>query len=138
MTLVEVTIALGLVSFGLISVLGLLPTGLITLRDARDSSARSRYLQTIQAEYLSLSFGDVPSNNLFYFDRDGQPVEAASSSKLYKVSVESLAPVYPDQPVGVEDSLRRLRVTSWQLNSSGTTNGLAPNIRALQIADGGF
>jgi len=138
MTLVEVTICLGLVSFGLISVLGLLPTGLITLRDARDASARSSYLQTISAEYLSLSFADVPSSNTFFFDRDGQPVDSSSSSQLYKVAVESLTPVYPNQPTGVENRLRRLRVTSWQLNSAGVTNGRAPHIQALQIADGGF
>ena len=137
MTLVEVTICLGLVSFGLISVLGLLPTGLMTLRDARDASARSRYLQTISAEYLSLSFADVPSSNTFFFDRDGQLVESSSPSRLYKVAVETLAPKYPAQPAGITNSLLRLRASSWHLDSSGATSG-APRIQALQIADSGL
>ena len=134
MTLVEVAICLGLVSFALISMLGLLPTGMATLREARSSTAEGNYLQSLNAEYLSLGFLNIPQSKIFYFDQDGQRVDSSDPWKRYLVTVEAVPPEYPGMPSGIENSLRRFMVTSRQ---DGNTSAPA-RIRFLNIADGGF
>lgn len=47
MTLIEVTIALGLVSFCIISLMGLFPTILKTVRDSREKTLAQRMYQTV-------------------------------------------------------------------------------------------
>lgn len=137
MTLVEVAICLGLMSFALVSMLGLLPAGLSTLRDARDATAQGNYLQTLSAAYLSLGFTNMPASETYFFDQDGQQVEETAPTRHYRVSVEVQSPEYPGKPAGIEKSLRQLKVTSGQLDSSGTPVG-PTRIHSLNIADGGF
>jgi uncharacterized protein (TIGR02598 family) len=137
MTLAEVAICLGLISFALVSMLGLLPTGMVTLREARDATAEGNYLQSLNAAYLSLGFSDMPASETYYFDQDGQAVTESSPLKRYRVTVEVMAPNYPGKPAGIENSLRSLRLTARQLDGSGNPVG-TERIRSLKIADGGF
>jgi uncharacterized protein (TIGR02598 family) len=92
-TLVEVMLALAIVSIGLIAILGLLPTGLRSARDAADNTISATIVQdvfnTIRTnQFISVNLSDfgtvqagqpTPPYNLqnnyapitFYFDQEG-------------------------------------------------------------------
>ena len=137
MTLTEVAICLGLISFAMVSMMGLLSTGLFTLRDARDTTAEGNSLRSLNAAYLSLGFTNMPASNTYYFDQDGQASESLSPSKRYQVTVEVQPPKYPGKPAGIENSLSSLRITSRQIDGSGTPIA-SPRIRSLKVANAGF
>jgi len=52
-SLVEVTIALGILAFGLIAMLGVLPTGLRLVKESADEAAAANIALALQAEILS-------------------------------------------------------------------------------------
>jgi uncharacterized protein (TIGR02598 family) len=74
-SLVEVTLSLGLVSFALVTMLGLLPTGLSTLRASMNQTVEAQILQSIASRAVISSFTNVTANTL-YFDDEGLPVDS--------------------------------------------------------------
>ena len=76
-TLVEVTIALGIISFGLIAILGLLPRGLTLVKESADESAAINILGGITAKLQSKTTPITSSTNVF--DAEGNILVATSS-----------------------------------------------------------
>ncbi len=74
-SLVEVTLALGIASFGLVAAVGLIPVGLTTMRDAMDDTAQSMISHRISSEAALTPFAELDAKydgaNL-YFDDEGQ------------------------------------------------------------------
>ncbi len=131
-SLVEVTIALGLVVFALVSALAILPIGLSTLREAREAVARANILQQVGAEFGAMPFADIPLAQTNYFDLEGR---RADSAGFYEVRIRTLTPHYPGMPAGIGDRLKRIGVEI--LHSQEGTN--RPPLRAsLDIADSGL
>lgn len=58
-SLVEVALALGIVAFALVGVIGLLPAGLNTFQKAMDTSVGSQILQRVVAEARQASYADL-------------------------------------------------------------------------------
>lgn len=83
-SLIEVTIAIGIVSFAFVGVLGMIPTGLNTFRRAMDTSIGSQIAQRVisdarQTDYSVLTSGTIPVR---YFDDQGTEVVPNNTAAL--------------------------------------------------------
>ena len=127
-SLVEVTIALGLVSFGVLSVIGLLPSGLSTLRQAMDQTVEAQIVQGIASRSVVANFTNL--TGVSYFNEEGQSVSQVADAR-YTATVTTNACVYPGSTnaVNPRSKLVTLRLS---LVSAQTTN-----FYTLQVADTG-
>jgi len=105
-TLVEVVLAIGLVAFVFIAIIGALPMGLGIFRQAMDTSISAQITQHIvsdaqQSDFNSLFLGLTPQNGFYampqrYFDDQGSEVQAGAPTALYTVWVRASQPGDPD------------------------------------------
>lgn len=75
-SLVEVTLALGIVAFALLSITGLMSTGLKNFASATDRSTMSRITATLAHDVLNGDF-DAALSNVRYFSVEGVEVPSA-------------------------------------------------------------
>lgn len=91
-SLVEVVMALGIVSFAFMGILGMIPIGLSTTRQAIDFTVQSQISQKINAAALQTSFADLDNvAGEMEFDEEGNLLTSSggtSSTKIYKVQVD--------------------------------------------------
>lgn len=120
-SLVEVTLSIGLVAFGLVTVLALLPVGLQALGESSQQTVEAQILRAVSAQCLVAEYGEFPT--LLHFDYAGQATPAAS---YYEVTVASSAPVYPGSSEGhaIADSLSRVRVSIAAKPEAGVVRSL--------------
>jgi len=90
-SLVEVVLALGLVSFAVLAIMGLLPTGLSTLRQAMSQTVEAQIVRTIGAEAVVAPFTNLAS--VTYFDDEGLPT--AGDNAFYTVDVTTTNSIFP-------------------------------------------
>jgi uncharacterized protein (TIGR02598 family) len=115
-TLVEVTLAMGLVSFALLPLMALLPQGLSTVRYSATETALGAMLGKVRSELNQSSF-DTLNQTLpsaaspWYFDEAGTRVDAADTQKHYfVVSAAVDIPNIPAAPVDFQKSAKRVRL----------------------------
>jgi uncharacterized protein (TIGR02598 family) len=91
-SLVEVTLAIGIVGFAFVSILGMLPIGLNTFHKAMDASVTAQIAQrvigSVQQTDFSLVANAIPSAR--YFDGEGEEVDLTKSPDadwIYKAFV---------------------------------------------------
>lgn len=100
-TLVEVTLALGVVSFGLLSLLGLLPMGLLLMRDAVSQTTCSHIVQKVRSDLSLLSPVDaeeyvrVPKS----FDFQGKPAGSGGGPVAFVAMFQPEMLQYPGSDV---------------------------------------
>lgn len=85
-SLVEVVLAMGIVAVAFIPLLGLMPLGLSTSRQAIDTTIEAQIIQqmTSQAQQTDFSLLTTLNNNsLLYFDANGNTTTSASAA-IYK------------------------------------------------------
>ena len=72
-SLIEVTLAIGVVAIGLVAVLAIIPQGLNIVGDAADTATEARISQYIVGEINVTDWGEVESFNerRMYFDAEG-------------------------------------------------------------------
>jgi uncharacterized protein (TIGR02598 family) len=100
-SLVEVIFALGLVTFSVITLLGLIPMGLTTFRMAMATSVSSQIVQQVVTDAQQTDFSQlVPANSgvlqlgLRHFDDQGnQMTDSSASGIVYDVNVIASTPV---------------------------------------------
>lgn len=85
-SLVEVVMALGIAAFCLVALLGLMPVGLKTVRDARGDALRAEVLKAMgniaqQTDYSLL--GNLAGKK-YYFDINGLLVNSTSADAIYE------------------------------------------------------
>jgi uncharacterized protein (TIGR02598 family) len=90
---VEVTIAIGIVSFAFLTMLGLIPTGLKTFRSAIDTSVGGQIFQRVINEAQQTDFdtlvGSVPA--VRYFDDQGNELDSSLAGRaIYQVNTRIL------------------------------------------------
>ena len=97
-SLVEVVLSIGVVSFALLTIVGLLPTGLSTMQKAQTLQATGNIANQIRGQMLLLSFSSTNNNAIqllpqthYYYTADGIPVEGTSSEVYYTVSFKTSA-----------------------------------------------
>jgi len=134
-SLVEITLSLGLVSFALVATLGLLPTGLSTLRSSMNQTVEAQILQSISSQAVISSFANL-TDATAYFDDEGLPV-ASQNLAYYTASLTSGAASFPGSAntVALTDSLKNVRVALVGRPSPSAAG--RTNIYTLQIANSG-
>jgi len=101
-TLVEITLALGVVTFGLLTTMALLPTGLDSLRNSISDTASARITEDISAT-LEGSDWDQTGNlasfdgQILYYDNQGNamPTETVETALTAQLSVPANGPTLP-------------------------------------------
>ena len=97
-SLVEVSIALAVVSIALLSVMGLMPVGLSTMREAMDQTAEAQILRRISGEAALVPYDRLDAfaaASPYYFAQDGTLQGHQSPDTRYAVSLARLAANYP-------------------------------------------
>jgi uncharacterized protein (TIGR02598 family) len=135
-SLVEVVVALGIVSFAVIAILGLIPSGLNTLKDSTGETVRAQIVRSIAASALTANFSSL--NASVSFDNAGQPLLPTDTATYprYTVNATTDAPSFPGSTSGnFTGSLTALKIEIILKPASlakGTTNNYT-----LQIANSG-
>ncbi|HEY8967363.1 MAG TPA: Verru_Chthon cassette protein B [Candidatus Methylacidiphilales bacterium] len=84
-SLVEVALALGIVSFAMVSLLALIPVGLGSFQKAMSLTVEAQIVQAITADLGVQKYSTLSSAQYFY-DVQGTPVTAATG-RVYTASV---------------------------------------------------
>lgn len=136
-TLVEVTMSIGLVSFALLTMIGLMPAGLRALRDSTQQSINSQILQQISSGLVVKSFASRTDFSGFggtnlYFDEEAQPLTSSSGAR-YKAAITVQNPCLPGVATDDPDlaaSLKRLGISITREDIPNATT----NSYSLQIS----
>ena len=115
-TLVETALAMGIVAFALIPIIGLIPVGLDSLREAISSTVESQIVQSISGEILLTKYDKVVTTYsqpvVTYYTEEGTLLPS-DSGKLYTVTVDLKdvsAPAAPAVSNPVMSSCLRIQI----------------------------
>ncbi len=94
-SLVEVTLALGIVAFSLVTLLGVMPMGLATFHKALETSGSWRIVQQVVTDVEQTDFSQLTTSStgvtqlgLRYFDDQGNELSSATApGAVYQVNV---------------------------------------------------
>jgi len=135
-TLVEVVLALGVASFGLIAMMGLLTVGLKTFHDTMSQTTETEIAQQMAnqlqlANYSSISSQGTSTN--YGFTQEGLLTNAASAIYFAKVSAPSVFTVPGGSATStIATNTLTFVISIWSANSPQTTNAIS-----IQIANNG-
>lgn len=133
-SLVEVVLAIGVIGFGVLIVLGLMPVGLNTMRQAMDNSTEMQIVKQISGEALLMPFSQLATNfsdKTFYYDEQGIKENQYSDKTRYWAVTSLTSPAYPGSTnlpsnTAITNSLKTLRLDLITTPSAGakiqTTN----------------
>jgi uncharacterized protein (TIGR02598 family) len=122
-TLVEVTVAIGIVAFAMIGMLGLLPVGLTTFQEASTTSIRAQIVQAITSDIARSDSSNI-STGTHYFDNEGNSLETNGPKTVY-TAVVNAADLVELANLGVsKESGRRvtIKVTNIRTQKAGGPN----------------
>lgn len=134
-SLVEVTLALGITSVVVISIMGLLSSGLSNLHDSMNETRKSQIMRAVAGRATVTPYASLATNNL-YFNQDGLPV-ATSQDAAYTVNIFRKAPVFPgcENAVNMAGSMTSLTVQIiWR---SAYLSASRTNSYSLEVANDG-
>jgi uncharacterized protein (TIGR02598 family) len=97
-SLIEVALAMGIVSFGLLVAVGMLPIGLKSLSESMDDSVKTQINQQISGKLLIIPYQDVDSfvaQGPFFFTEEGILQTSKDSTTFYQVDLLRVDPDYP-------------------------------------------
>ena len=138
-TLVEVSLACGIISFALVSILGLIPVGLNTLRETMDQTVEGQIVQKSSAQILLMPFSQLQMNYAtaqnFFYDSEGEAVSGANDA-AYTVTISppanAIYPGFSNAPTPESGSLCLM-----QINVKKLQGIRAPNRYNVYIANSG-
>jgi uncharacterized protein (TIGR02598 family) len=111
-SLIEVTIALGVFAFAMIPIIGLVSSGMKSLRGSMDDGVRGEIVRKVVAEAGRVPYTNLSTafnNRLFYFDDEGVQ-QASSNAQTIFVASNSIA--HPPSLVTTDTNIAQLlRVT---------------------------
>lgn len=114
-SLVEIVIALGIVAFALVALLGLLPTGLKNFTGTMNTAVGSQIAQRIFNDLQIADWGNIGSTNR-YFDEQGNEL---TSNQRTQVSCIYWVNVSTNAPAVVVSTTNLLSVTVFVANNPG-------------------
>ena len=106
-SLIEVVLALGIVSFALVAILGLLSVGLDSSRDSIDDTAVTLLGQDIynrvrtdvaKLYYQTSASSSTSFSQSYYYDRDGRYVSDPANTAIFYHAYASVAPLNSPPP----------------------------------------
>jgi len=135
-SLVEVTIAIGVVSFSLLAIMGLVPVGLTTLRSAMDQTVESQIVQSIGSQALLTPFGQLTNHyadKVAYYSEEGVITPDRSSAR-YEVETSLADAVYPGSTnvSQLSSAIQSLRVRIVRIQGVAATNDFS-----IQVSNSG-
>lgn len=88
-TLIETVLAIGIVSFALVGIMGLLPCGLQVFRKAMDTTLESQMVQHLSGKISQTPYEDLSllQGQNFWFDDSGNFVAENSADGIYQATV---------------------------------------------------
>lgn len=113
-SLVEVTLAMGIIAVSLLSLIGLLPAGLGVLRESMEATIHAQIVQRIASGLSSADFDKLEDGEMS-FDQEGQRVLTQGAAALYRVKIQGADPSLPGltEDADVENMhnyLKRIRI----------------------------
>jgi len=90
-TLIETTLAIGIVSFAFVAIMGLMPIGLMAFRRAMDASTSSRIVQQVVADFQQ-GTNTLSPQPILYFDDQGDRQTVANGQVTYYVNTAVQSP----------------------------------------------
>jgi len=93
-SLIEVMLALGVFSFGVLSIVGLMATGLDSTADSRTNLAIANITRQLRASLQATPYSSVASGTSYSFTYGGYPVTSATGA-YYTATLSPVSPVYP-------------------------------------------
>lgn len=125
-SLVEVTLALAVMTFVSFSLLGLMPEGLRNHRKSMDLTVQAQITQDLAAMVQRTSFADVKTlANTYFYDAEGLPLEEVDKARaVYEAQVTAEAVDSLITPVwhgtaNVQDQLRAVNIEIRRAVSGG-------------------
>jgi uncharacterized protein (TIGR02598 family) len=115
-SLIEVTLAVGLVSVAILAMGALMPVGLNTIKDAADNSIRAQIFGEVTSTLQATPYGKLADyvgehsdlSRALYFDRTGR--DATASSASFAVLLSAPAQSYPGAPSDISKSAQTVGV----------------------------
>jgi len=134
-SLIEVTLALGIVAVAMIPLIGLLPVGLSASHDATEKVAFSHIVKRISADLRKLPFGQIDGylSEARYFTYQG--TSASEGEAIFMVVLAASGPSYPGSGAlaGLNTELQRVEI---EITRPGQTKPLYKT--TLTIANNGL
>jgi len=138
-SLVEVTLALGVVSFSLLAIIGLVGSGLASVRESANDSAIAAIIQHVRAELTQPDFsglGGSPDFNL-EFNKSGNLIQNASvpatvdNDPFYRVTFETSTPTIPGGAASMGDCASLVTMTVASINGAARETNRLTFLRPL-------
>jgi uncharacterized protein (TIGR02598 family) len=92
-TLIEAVLAIGVVSFAMMGILGLVPVGLATFRNAMNLTVESAIVQELSGELQRTDFTNLAATNLRYNEQGVRVAANDARQEIYSVEVTSPQPL---------------------------------------------
>jgi uncharacterized protein (TIGR02598 family) len=91
-SLVEVVLALGICSFAMIGIVGMIPVGLSTFKGAMETTAQAQIVQALASEVLLTDYqtltGSTGRTAPSFYNEQGMPTEEHAADCVYTAFVE--------------------------------------------------
>ncbi len=99
-SLIEVTIALAIVSFSMLTIVGLLPIGLSTLSVAATRTGEANIAKEMSSELEQIPLSEITNlqQTTYYYDRSGTQVLQGASDAFFSASFAVNNPNIPGIP----------------------------------------
>lgn len=114
--LVEVTLALAIASFGMVSIFGLLPVGLASVKKATESTILAQITQKITSEIHLLGITNLQkyaNEGPYYFTNDGTQQSESTQDTRYYVNLTLGNAKYPgsDKVAQLSNNMKNVIIT---------------------------
>lgn len=107
-SLIEVTLSLGIVSFALLLLLGLVPEAIQASSEAVSRTVKTQIFQQVVSDLNSADFADLADES-FYFDVDGIPVDTEDES-VYEARIDVVSGTTLPGSTAANDNLNRVEI----------------------------
>ena len=135
--------AVGLISFAAITVIGLMPVGLSALHQAMDTTEEAQILREIGARALLTPYSELSANfngTTFYYDQDGvllgnSPAARPDATRFWATTTV-YTPIYPgsDAASNLAQSLYTVHI---DLMTGPTARPMSSNAYNIQVPNSG-
>lgn len=141
-SLIEVVLALGVVSFAFVGIMGMVPVGLKNFRQAIDTNVQSQISQQITAEIQLSRYADLATNGSgslnfpkYFDDQGGAVASAADPGCVYTVNLDPASPVHPTLP---GSGAANTNILTLKCAISAKTDSLRTSSFSVVVANSGF
>ena len=121
-TLIETVLAIGIVSFAFVAIMGLLPCGLQVFRKAMDTTLEGQIVQTMIGKLRETAYADLSQfqGRVFCFDGDGNSVAEQNADGIYRANISlNSQPALPGTNSLSKGNLTGVTITFQRKNETG-------------------